>query len=55
MRSARDVLSRIIWDDSIDLNCFSIGWVDRFLGPKEGPLTEFAFESIEESRVEFIW
>lgn len=45
MRTADDVISRILWDPSVDSSQFIVGYVDRFLGVLERPFCEFNWES----------
>ncbi|GFY37539.1 leukocyte receptor cluster member 9 [Trichonephila inaurata madagascariensis] len=39
MKTASDVISRLLWDDSMDQNKFSVGYLDRFDGIIEKPFT----------------
>ncbi|GFU33290.1 leukocyte receptor cluster member 9 [Nephila pilipes] len=39
MKTASDVISRLQWDDSLDQNKFSVGYLDRFDGIIEKPFT----------------
>lgn len=45
MRTADDVISRILWDPSVDSSLFVVGYVDRFLGVLERPFCEFNWET----------
>lgn len=45
MRTADDVISRILWDPSVDSSQFIVGYVDRFLGVLERPFCEFNWET----------
>ncbi|CAL8247309.1 unnamed protein product [Lota lota] len=45
MRTADDVISRILWDTSADAAHFVVGYVDRFLGVLERPFTEFNWDA----------
>lgn len=45
MRTADDVISRILWDPSVDSSQFMVGYVDRFLGVLERPFCEFNWET----------
>lgn len=45
MRTADDVISRILWDPSVDSSQFVVGYVDRFLGVLERPFCEFNWET----------
>ncbi|XP_029959617.1 leukocyte receptor cluster member 9 [Salarias fasciatus] len=44
MRTADDVISRILWD-SVDSSEFVVGYVDRFLGVLERPFNEFNWDT----------
>ncbi|KAM4580763.1 leukocyte receptor cluster member 9 isoform 2-T2 [Odontesthes bonariensis] len=44
MRTADDVISRILWDSSVDASEFVVGYVDRFLGVLERPFCDFNWE-----------
>ena len=46
MKTATDVLSRIFWDDELDVEDFAVGYLDRFLGIVEKPVTAFSWEDI---------
>lgn len=45
MRTADDVISRILWDSSLDPTDFSVGYLDRFLGILERPFSEFSWDT----------
>ncbi|XP_051261410.1 leukocyte receptor cluster member 9 isoform X2 [Dicentrarchus labrax] len=45
MRTADDVISRILWDASVDASEFVVGYVDRFLGVLERPFSEFNWDT----------
>lgn len=45
MRTADDVISRILWDPSVDASEFVVGYVDRFLGVLERPFCDFNWET----------
>lgn len=45
MRTADDVISRILWDPSVDSSEFVVGYVDRFLGVLERPFNEFNWDT----------
>ncbi|KAK7886303.1 hypothetical protein WMY93_025924 [Mugilogobius chulae] len=45
MRTADDVINRILWDSSVDSAQFVVGYVDRFLGVLERPFCEFNWET----------
>lgn len=46
MKTADDVISRILWDAQVPTECFSIGYLDRFLGILEEPFTAFSWEDL---------
>lgn len=39
MKTARDVISRLLWDDSLPQEKFTVGYIDRFDGIVEKPFT----------------
>ncbi|KAM9310350.1 leukocyte receptor cluster member 9 isoform 2-T2 [Pholidichthys leucotaenia] len=45
MRTADDVISRILWDPSVDGSEFVVGYVDRFLGVLERPFSDFNWDT----------
>ncbi|XP_068426171.1 leukocyte receptor cluster member 9 isoform X2 [Clinocottus analis] len=45
MRTADDVISRILWDSSLDGTEFVVGYVDRFLGVLERPFEDFNWDT----------
>ncbi len=45
MRTADDVISRILWDASVDASEFVVGYVDRFLGVLERPFNDFNWDT----------
>uniref|UniRef100_A0A3Q4G671 C3H1-type domain-containing protein n=1 Tax=Neolamprologus brichardi TaxID=32507 RepID=A0A3Q4G671_NEOBR len=45
MRTADEVISRILWDPSVDASEFVVGYVDRFLGVLERPFCDFNWET----------
>ncbi|XP_054637217.1 leukocyte receptor cluster member 9 isoform X2 [Dunckerocampus dactyliophorus] len=45
MRTADDIISRIVWDPSVDASQFIVGYVDRFLGVLERPFSEFNWDT----------
>ncbi|XP_041726326.2 leukocyte receptor cluster member 9 isoform X2 [Coregonus clupeaformis] len=45
MRTADDVISRILWDPSVEAADFVVGYVDRFLGVLERPFSEFNWDA----------
>ncbi|KAF5400855.1 Leukocyte receptor cluster member 9 [Paragonimus heterotremus] len=47
MRTAMEVVKRIMWDDRIPEDCITIGYEDRFLGIVEKPFDAFSWEPLE--------
>lgn len=45
MRTADDVISRVLWDPSVDASDFVVGYVDRFLGVLERPFNDFNWDT----------
>ncbi|RVE62874.1 hypothetical protein OJAV_G00160560 [Oryzias javanicus] len=45
MRTADDVISRILWDPLVDASEFVVGYVDRFLGVLERPFCDFNWDA----------
>ncbi|XP_059196035.1 leukocyte receptor cluster member 9 [Centropristis striata] len=45
MRTADDVISRILWDSSVEGSEFVVGYVDRFLGVLERPFNDFNWDT----------
>ncbi|XP_060777674.1 leukocyte receptor cluster member 9 isoform X3 [Neoarius graeffei] len=45
MRTADDVISRILWDTSVDPADFIVGHLDRFLGLLERPFSDFSWDT----------
>ncbi|KAK3551263.1 hypothetical protein QTP70_013979 [Hemibagrus guttatus] len=45
MRTADDVISRILWDSSVDPADFIVGHLDRFLGVLERPFSDFSWDT----------
>ncbi|XP_077431398.1 leukocyte receptor cluster member 9 [Vanacampus margaritifer] len=45
MRTADDVISRVLWDSSVDASQFVVGYVDRFLGVLERPFCDFNWDT----------
>uniref|UniRef100_A0A8B9KCT4 C3H1-type domain-containing protein n=1 Tax=Astyanax mexicanus TaxID=7994 RepID=A0A8B9KCT4_ASTMX len=45
MRTADDVISRILWDSSVDPTDFVVGHLDRFLGVLERPFADFSWDT----------
>jgi uncharacterized protein (UPF0248 family) len=48
LRPAEDVISRLRWDPSFDTNDFVVGYVDRFVGEKEVPISLWKSEQTDE-------
>ena len=46
MRTATEVISRILWDNDLQTKEFTIGYLDRFTGIQEKPFDEFSWEDI---------
>ena len=46
MKTATDVIHRILWDDALPTEDFIIGYLDRFIGVIEKPFTAFSWEDI---------
>lgn len=46
MRTATEVISRILWDPDLPSEEFSVGYLDRFIGIIEKPFKEFSWEDI---------
>lgn len=46
MRTATDVISRILWDPDIKTEQFTVGYLDRFIGIIEKPFSAFSWEDI---------
>ena len=42
MKTAEDVIKRIQWDEMLPAECFTIGYVDRFVGIVEDEFTKFS-------------
>ncbi|XP_056236397.1 leukocyte receptor cluster member 9 isoform X1 [Seriola aureovittata] len=45
MRTADDVISRILWDTSVNASEFVVGYVDRFLGVLDRPFCDFNWDT----------
>lgn len=45
MRTADDIISRILWDPVVDSSEFVVGYVDRFLGVLERPFDDFNWDT----------
>ncbi|XP_053546724.1 leukocyte receptor cluster member 9 isoform X2 [Bombina bombina] len=46
MKTALDVISRIRWDAMLPKECFSVGYLDRFLGIIEKPFSAFSWDDL---------
>ncbi|XP_032093231.1 leukocyte receptor cluster member 9 [Thamnophis elegans] len=46
MKTAEDVISRLLWDTQVPAEWFSIGYLDRFLGILEESFTSFSWEDL---------
>jgi uncharacterized protein (UPF0248 family) len=46
MKTATDVISRILWDNKINPKDFTIGYLDRFIGIVEREFSDFSWEDI---------
>lgn len=46
MRTASDIISRILWDPDLPTEKFTVGYLDRFVGIIEKPFTAFSWEDI---------
>ncbi|XP_074873843.1 leukocyte receptor cluster member 9 [Carettochelys insculpta] len=46
MKTAGDVISRILWDPRLPPGAFTVGHLDRFLGVREDPFTAFSWEDL---------
>lgn len=46
MKTAGDVISRIMWDEGIPTDCFHVGYEDRFIGIVERQFTDFSWEDL---------
>uniref|UniRef100_A0A3P8WV07 C3H1-type domain-containing protein n=1 Tax=Cynoglossus semilaevis TaxID=244447 RepID=A0A3P8WV07_CYNSE len=45
MRTADDVISRILWDPTVEASEFMVGYLDRFLGVVERPFCDFSWDT----------
>lgn len=54
MKTARDVIKRVNWDEGITKNNVVVGYMDRFVGIVEKPFTEFSWTSFAETDPEDI-
>ena len=45
MKTVTDVVNRIIWDEDLDHNDFTVGYIDRFTGLKEKPFEDFSWKN----------
>lgn len=46
MRTAIDVINRILWDNSLPTEDFIVGYLDRFIGVIEKPFSAFSWEDL---------
>lgn len=46
MKTATDVIHRILWDEALPTEKFSVGYLDRFVGIIEKPFTAFSWEDL---------
>ena len=46
MKTSTDVLNRIMWDNEINKEFITVGYLDRFLGIKECPFSDFDWGDI---------
>ena len=46
MRTAEDVINRIKWDEMLPEECFTVGYLDRFLGLQEEHFSSFGWEDL---------
>ena len=46
MKTAADVISRIVWDEEMPADCFTVGYLDRFKGIVENNFTAFSWEDL---------
>lgn len=46
MKTASDVISRIMWDDELQPKDFTVGYLDRFIGIVEKGFSEFSWEDL---------
>ena len=46
MKTSEDVISRILWDRSLQTECFFVGYLDRFSGITEKNFSAFSWEDI---------
>lgn len=49
MKTSEDVLNRIQWDEKIDMEYITVGYLDRFLGLKECQYNKFDWGDIVEA------
>nr|XP_056720236.1 leukocyte receptor cluster member 9 [Euleptes europaea] len=50
MKTAEDVISRLLWDTQVPAERFTIGYLDRFLGTLEEPFAAFSWEDLASAR-----
>lgn len=46
MKTAEDVVKRVLWDESISQEDITIGYIDRFTGLQEKPFVAFSWEDL---------
>lgn len=46
MKTAEDVIKRILWDSNLESENFSVGYLDRFLGLMEKNFSQFSWEDL---------
>ncbi|KAH8850600.1 Leukocyte receptor cluster member 9 isoform 2 [Schistosoma japonicum] len=47
MRTAGDVVKRVLWDEKIPQECIIVGYLDRFKGILEKPFVDFSWEPFD--------
>uniref|UniRef100_A0A914XIY5 Uncharacterized protein n=1 Tax=Plectus sambesii TaxID=2011161 RepID=A0A914XIY5_9BILA len=48
MKPAQAVISRVLWDESLPVDKFVVGYIDRFIGVIEKPFDAFCWQSFAE-------
>ena len=46
MKTATEVISRILWDPDLPVEAFTVGYLDRFVGIQEKPFKDFSWDDI---------
>ena len=46
MKTADDVVKRILWDEKLDKDDFLVGYIDRFKGIQEKYFSAFSWEDL---------